>query len=85
MNYNPYFPRHQIAMPPPLSEGAVMCSDGTKATIDQQARDVVTFLTWAGEPKMEERKQMGFKVMLFLIGFATLLYFAYRKVWHAEH
>ena len=85
MNYNPYFPRHQIAMPPPLSEGAVMYSDGTKATIDQQARDVVTFLTWAGEPKMEERKQMGFKVMLFLIGFATLLFFTYRKVWHAEH
>jgi ubiquinol-cytochrome c reductase cytochrome c1 subunit len=85
MNYNPYFPRHQIAMPPPLTNGSVTYADGTPTTVDQEARDVVTFLTWAAEPKMEERKRMGFNVILFLLGFTTLLYFTYRRVWHGQH
>jgi ubiquinol-cytochrome c reductase cytochrome b/c1 subunit len=83
--YNPYFPRHQIAMPPPLSDGSVTFADGTRSTIDQQARDVVTFLSWASEPKMEERKRMGFNVILFLLGLTALLYFSYRRVWHGHH
>ena len=85
MNYNPIFPGRQIAMPPPLSNGSVTYADGTPNTIDQEARDVVTFLSWAAEPKMEERKRTGFNVMIFLIGFTTLLYFSYRRVWHGHH
>ena len=85
MNYNPMFPGRQIAMPPPLSNGSVTYADGTPNTIDQEARDVVTFLSWASEPKMEERKRTGFNVMIFLIGFTTLLYFSYRRVWHGHH
>jgi len=85
MNYNPMFPGRQIAMPPPLSNGSVTYADGTQNTVDQEARDVVTFLSWASEPKMEERKRTGFNVMIFLIGFTTLLYFSYRRVWHGQH
>ena len=85
MNYNPMFPGRQIAMPPPLSNGSVTYADGTPNTVDQEARDVVTFLSWASEPKMEERKRTGFNVMIFLIGFTTLLYFTYRRVWHGLH
>ena len=85
MRYNPYFPRHQIAMPPPLSAGSVAYADGTESTVEQQAHDVVTFLTWTAEPKMEERKRTGFNVILFLVAFSTLLYFSYRRVWHGEH
>ena len=44
-------------MPPPLNANSVTYSDGTKATVDQKAHDVATFLTWAAEPKMEERKR----------------------------
>jgi ubiquinol-cytochrome c reductase cytochrome b/c1 subunit len=85
MMYNPYFPGHQIAMPPPLVDGSVTYIDGTQATVDQEARDVVTFLTWAAEPKMEERKRTGFNVMVFLFLFAGLLYFSYQRVWHGKH
>jgi cytochrome c1 len=85
MNYNPYFPRHQIAMPPPLTNGSVTFADGTPNSVEQEAHDVVTFLTWASEPKMEERKRMGFNVILYLIGLTTLLYFTYRRVWHGHH
>ena len=31
------------------------------------AHDVVTFLTWAAEPNLEERHRIGFKVILFLV------------------
>lgn len=85
MNYDPYFPGRQIAMPPPLTDGAVTFSDGHPNTVADEARDVVTFLTWASEPKMEERKRMGFNVMIFLIAFSGLLYLSYRKIWHGAH
>jgi cytochrome c1 len=85
MNYNPYFPRHQIAMPPPLTSGGVTYADGTPNTVEQQAHDVVTFLAWASEPKMEERKRAGFNVILFLVAFSTLTFFTYRRIWHGKH
>ena len=85
MQYNPYYPGHQIAMPPPLTDGSLTYSDGTTTTVDQEARDVVTFLTWASDPKMDERKRTGFSVMIFLVLFAVLLHFSYKRVWRGEH
>lgn len=85
MNYNPYFPGHQIAMPPPLTENLVTYADGTKATIDQEARDVVQFLAWASEPHMEDRKQIGLRVILFLVVLAGLMYGVKRSVWKKLH
>ena len=83
--YNPYFRGGQIAMPPPLNPDQIMYADGTPATVDQQTRDVVTFLAWAADPKMEERKRTGFSVMVFLIVLASLLYFSYQRVWYGQH
>lgn len=85
MYYNDYFAGHQIAMAPPLSAGVVTYEDGTEATTAQMASDVATFLTWAGEPVMEKRKQMGLKVMIYLLVFAGLMYAVKRKVWKDVH
>ncbi|HYM72066.1 MAG TPA: cytochrome c1 [Stellaceae bacterium] len=86
MNYNPYFPGHQIAMPPPLiQDGQLTYADGTKATVPQMAQDVVAFLSWASEPNLDERHRMGAKVILFLIIAAGLFYAAKRKIWAAIH
>ena len=85
MYYNAAFPGHQIAMAPPLYEDGVEFSDGTPATVDQMARDLVTFMTFAGEPHMEERKRTGIKVVLFLLILSVLLYFVKRKVWSDVH
>lgn len=85
MYYNAYFPGHWIAMPPPLSEGLIEYADGTPATVEQMAADVTTFLSWAAEPKLEERKQTGLKVMLFLIVFSGLLYATKRRIWTDLH
>ena len=85
MNYNKYFPGHQIAMPPPLTDDRVTYADGTKATIAQEAHDVVTFLSWAAEPKMEMRKRVGTKVLIFLLVLTGILYAAKRRIWAAVH
>ena len=83
--YNPYFPGGKLNMPPPLSEGAVTYADGTSATVDQMASDVVTFLQWAAEPEMEARKQMGIKVMLYLAAFTAFMVVAKRNIWKRIH
>jgi len=85
MNWNKYFPGHQLAMAPPLSDGQVTYADGTSASLQQAARDVTQFLAWAGEPHMEARKHMGLKVVLFLVVFAGIMLAAKRKVWRARH
>lgn len=79
--YNPYMSGGLIAMPPQLQDGLVEYADGTEATKEQMAHDVVTFLTWASEPHMEVHKKMGLMVMIYLLALAGLLYAAYRQVW----
>ncbi len=81
MNYNKYFPGHQIAMAAPLNEGIVSYTDGTAASVDQMARDVSTFLAWAAEPEMEDRKQTGWRVLLFVAAMGILFYLSKRKLW----
>jgi ubiquinol-cytochrome c reductase cytochrome c1 subunit len=73
-----------VAMPPQLADGKVTFDDGTKSTAHQQAVDVAAFLMWAAEPKMEERKQTGLAVLIYLILFSGLLYASYRRVWRNE-
>ncbi|MCP5366483.1 MAG: cytochrome c1 [Hyphomicrobiales bacterium] len=83
--FNEYFPGHAISMAPPLSEEAVEYADGTKATLEQEAKDIVTFLTWAAQPEMEQRKQMGLKVLIFLVVLTAMLYALKRKIWSDVH
>ncbi|HEX2581000.1 MAG TPA: cytochrome c1 [Dongiaceae bacterium] len=87
MHYNRAFTRgaHQIAMPPPLQDNSVTYEDGTPATLDQQARDVAQFLSWASEPHLEERHRYGIRAVLFLLIATGLAYAAKRKVWSAVH
>jgi ubiquinol-cytochrome c reductase cytochrome c1 subunit len=72
-------------MPPPLSDGAVSYADGTEATLDQEAKDIATFLTWAAEGNLEERHRTGIKAILFLVIFTLLVYATKRRVWADVH
>ncbi len=83
--YNPYFPGGCIAMPPPIEADLVEYADETAATAEQMAHDVTAFMAWAAEPHMEARKQMGVKVILFLIFLSVLLYLAKKRIWGRLH
>lgn len=80
-HYNKYMAGNIIAMAAPLSDGIVGYEDGSPETVDQYARDVSAFLTWAASPELETRKQTGVKVILFLIVFAGIMYMVKKKVW----
>ena len=83
--YNVYFPSHNIHMPQPLHDQQVTYADGTPATIPQMSKDVVTFLTYAANPEMEQRKRMGVRVVLFFAVMSGLTYAVKRKVWSDAH
>ena len=85
MNFNVQFKGHQIAMPPPLSDGAVTFADDAPNKVGDMAHDVATFLAWAAEPKMEDRKRTGVRVVLFLLLLAGIMYLAKRKIWARAH
>ncbi|MBD8891369.1 cytochrome c1 [Roseibium litorale] len=86
-HYNPAFlAGNAIGMAQPITDEAVEYTDGTPMTVDQYARDVAAFMMWAAEPHLEDRKKIGFRVMIFLIVFAGLLYFTKQKLWrNVEH
>ncbi|GJE53753.1 MULTISPECIES: cytochrome c1 [Methylobacterium] len=86
--YNKYYPQGQvIAMPPPISDGAVTYPKNDKGepvvpeTTDQYAKDVAAFMAWAAEPHMMARKALGFQVILFLILLSGLLYYVKKQIW----
>jgi ubiquinol-cytochrome c reductase cytochrome b/c1 subunit len=80
--FNHMMPGNKIAMPPPLSgDGQVEYTDGTPATVQQYAKDVAAYLMWMAEPKLDQRKRTGFRVLVFLIILSGLLYATKRRVW----
>ena len=79
--YNKYMIGNKIKMSAPLIDGIVEYSDGTEATVDQMARDVTTFLSWAAEPELEERHRTGVKVIIYLILLTVLVYLSMKKIW----
>ena len=78
-------PGHVIAMAPPLMNGQISYGDGSPETVSQYARDVSEFLMWAAEPKLEARKYAGFKILIFLLVFAGVMYAVKRKIWSDVH
>lgn len=79
--HNAAFSGNWIQMAPPLSDDQVTYEDGTPATVDQMASDVAAFLMWTAEPKMMDRKQVGFVSVIFLIVLSALLYLTNKKLW----
>ena len=79
--YNPYHDGKVIAMPPPLYDNVIEYIDGTNASLHQLSFDIVHFLNWAAEPKLQKRKSLGLKVLLFLIVLTLLLYVTMKEIW----
>ena len=85
--YNTFYPGNVIAMPKPLNDGQIEYPKGADGrpqapeTVAQYSKDVSAFLMWAAEPKLEQRKETGFRVIIFLIVLAGLFYFTKKKIW----
>ena len=79
--YNKYMYGNNIKMPKPLMDGQVEYNDGTEATEQQMAKDVVTFLAWSAEPHLEARHKIGFKAIIYLIIITILVYLSMKKIW----
>jgi len=85
LHYNPYFANLNLAMPPPLTtDGQVTYADGTKATVDQMAKDVSAFLVWTAQPDLERRHAAGLAVVFFLLIATILAYLAKQQIWHSD-
>ncbi len=81
MNYNKVFPGHQIAMGPPLAKDNFVKYQNETGSLEQNARDISAFLSWAADPTLNTRKRTGWLVMLYLLVTTGLLYVAKRRVW----
>ncbi|HFB2048953.1 MAG TPA: Cytochrome b/c1 [Hyphomicrobiaceae bacterium MAG_BT-2024] len=84
MNYNKYYPGHQIAMANPFAGGNNQVeyqSAMIPSTVKQYAKDVAAFLSWASDPTLNQRKQTGWQVLVYLLITGVLLYIAKRRIW----
>lgn len=82
--YNPYFAGRTIGMAPPLTKDLVAFSDGTPATVENEARAAAAFLTWTADPNLEARHRIGLQVMAFLVLLTGLFFLSYRKIWFGK-
>ena len=64
--YNRYMYGNKIKMPKQLYDDLVTYNDGTLATPEQMAKDVVTFMAWSAEPHLEARHKIGFRALIYL-------------------
>jgi ubiquinol-cytochrome c reductase cytochrome c1 subunit len=78
---NETFAGGYIAMAPPLWDDMVEYNDGSPTDVESIAMDVTAFLTWAAEPKLMARKQMGFTAIIMLGILSVLLYLTNKRIW----
>jgi len=80
-HFNPYFPGGAIGMAQALYNEIIEYSDGTPATQSQLAKDVSTFLKWAGEPEHDVRKLYGMRAIIILGVLTAVSYYMKRHKW----
>lgn len=75
---NHIFP--ETKMPDPL--GISSATDAAQRTeMQNTAKDIVSFLTWAADPHQGDRTKLGYYVIAYLILLTALLYFVKKQVW----
>jgi ubiquinol-cytochrome c reductase cytochrome c1 subunit len=85
MHYNKHFPGNQIGMAPPPLPIKYGKNAGAEGTLDQNARDLAAFLSWTADPTSDQRKRMGWQVMLYLLITSVLLYIGKKRLWAKLH
>jgi len=84
--YNPYFPAKQLGMPQMISDGAVTFADNSPNSKEDITHAVVAYLNWVAEPELNDRKNLGIRVMLYLVGLTVFLFALKKYIWRdVEH
>lgn len=78
-HFNVSFPGGRTAMPDPLAW--LDHDEDETADLEAQALEVSSFLEFIGDPHQNERKRIGFWVMIFLALLTLVLYALKREVW----
>ncbi len=78
---NTAFPGGWISMAPPLFDEAVEFEPAHDNDVHHLSEDVATFLMWAAEPKLMDRKKAGLVAVIFLTFMAVMLYLTNKKLW----
>lgn len=79
--YNAFFGGGLSMLNPLQDELIDYEGDVVPETVEQYSLDVSAFMMWAAEPHLNSRKEMGFRVLIFLSIFAVLMYLVKRKLW----
>lgn len=79
--FNPYMAGGAIAMAQALYDDTIQYDDGTPPTASQLAKDVCTFLKWAGEPENDERKRLAIKLLFIMSTMTLAIWYYKRHVW----
>jgi cytochrome c1 len=70
----------ETKMPDPL--GIIGVTDEKqRVEIQGKARDIVSFMAWAADPREEERLRLGYYVIAYLLVLTILLYFVKNQIW----
>ena len=66
---------------PDVLDSAIVMDDADKTRVENRARDVTAFLTWAADPNAEERKKIGIYVIAYLSILSLMFYIIMKRVW----
>ena len=61
--------------------GVAFATGAERTAIENKAKEVASFLEWAGDPKAQERRELGIYVIAYLIVLTILLYLVKCRTW----
>lgn len=79
--YNPYFPGGNISMAQALYSEIIDYDDGTPATQSQLAKDVTTFLKWAGQMEHDVQRLIFIKGSVVFAALFFITLYMKRHAW----
>jgi len=83
-HYNAYFQGGAIGMAQALYNEIIEYSDGTPATQSQLAKDISTFLKWAGERDQDKNKLYGLRGIIVGLIMLSAVLFLNRQAWSTQ-
>ena len=75
---NHYYP--PTKMPDVLGVAGVS-DPAQRKELEQKAREITSFLLWAADPHAQERHELGYYVIGYLVLLTTLLFFLKQRIW----